>query len=687
MRSSIFKLSSLLTPYLLSSLCTPSLGQVTNASTCNFLKDFPAALTPENLSETVSNVTNHMPIKSHIPGFLDPNEHKAPCIERHLRQYKNANPDLLNLLLEKVVNTLKHNNNIALPAFIILFKLGLSKTLLIDGLSPFHFTFVDDEYINFGNAAELLKLVIDPRWNILDAHMRNYYPDHLETYEEEKAAFIAFYSTYHLLQSLREKLARGDEVLPTPPKAGLSFLNCAILLNDLPLVEKILAHGTFKAEDLNEPDILGNLATDYLQGTYDFVPLLLSAGFNPLAKNNKGETILMSGINDLSPETLSALIAQGAPPLARDHYGNHALHFLTDYKPETIRIFTEIGLSLDDVNQEGRTPFDRFVSLGSHILELERFQLTSDPLYHFWKQLALGEPFSMPQKPGVAAIGIPTVQGLWSTHILHAGRTRSQKDPEIQFSALPEKLIKNSELLKLFDGFITPGSSDSYPKNRPFSIHDLKPERMIPTEIAYQAINQVSSEHQIPLMGYCAGNQHIALYHGATLNKVSNYAGKDHQVVLVPGSFPYYLSLTMPKLNTALETCNLPTVIFRRANTAFSFAALPESFEGKGLRLGALCEGGVVQAVDYGAFKVGFQFHPENFYGRNNRQGKTIDHMFDFMKQSNKVRHKENSIVSLVGEVNKALERMQECERLRGNTCPPLDTLFTEIYDESMGEE
>jgi hypothetical protein len=111
------------------------------------------------------------------------------------------------------------------------------------------------------------------------------------------------------------------------------------------------------------------------------------------------------------------------------------------------------------------------------------------------------------------------------------------------------------------------------------------------------------------------------------------------------------------------------------------------------VRLGALCEKGVALAIDYGNFKVGFQFHPEIFYNRpNNRQRLAIDNMFDFMKARNTAvaaaPTREEGVARFLNGIKGDLDRMEQCEVQRGNICPSHGYQFThDVYDERFMEK
>jgi gamma-glutamyl-gamma-aminobutyrate hydrolase PuuD len=175
----------------------------------------------------------------------------------------------------------------------------------------------------------------------------------------------------------------------------------------------------------------------------------------------------------------------------------------------------------------------------------------------------------------------------------------------------------NDEFIQQFDGLIVPGATDNFPKDKKeFTLKDLNPENMIPTEKLYQHVDGLADKYNIPTIGMCSGNQHIILYHQGTLMPVDNYVDpsdkNNHQGIFKKNSVPYFLTLTPNEQRRALQDCSLPEVVLDIV-TAHHYAGVKEKLGGA-LKVGALSEEGVVQSVYNGVRFFGFQFHPENFY-------------------------------------------------------------------------
>ena len=76
-----------------------------------------------------------------------------------------------------------------------------------------------------------------------------------------------------------------------------------------------------------------------------------------------------------------------------------------------------------------------------------------------------------------------------------------------------------NRLMSAIDGFIVPGAMDSFdsvPHHRsaPFNLEQIDESRMEDHETFYQNVYDYSIKKGIPVMGTCAGNQHLALHHG-----------------------------------------------------------------------------------------------------------------------------------------------------------------------------
>jgi ankyrin repeat protein len=148
-------------------------------------------------------------------------------------------------------------------------------------------------------------------------------------------ALLPVFTSAADIEAYRKALAADDRQLlvamlradagrtPTGPSGGsLLHLACSYLYTkqQAAMVAALIAAGA----SLEARDMYGGTPLNWAAGSdcLDCVHLLLKAGAQPMARNNRGATPLhVSG-----PRVAAALIAAGADPLAVDLQGNRPLH-------------------------------------------------------------------------------------------------------------------------------------------------------------------------------------------------------------------------------------------------------------------------------------------------------------------------------------------------------------------------
>lgn len=276
-------------------------------------------------------------------------------------------------------------------------------------------------------------------------------------------------------------------------------------------------------------------------------------------------------------------------------------------------------------------------------------------------------------KPNMPVIGMTNKYGEWS-HNVHGSMEEGSKMNGIAFLSLKMEDMDNKEFLSIFSGFINPGARDSYPKTmKEFGLEDMDESEMEDEEVAYQKVIDFAIKRGIPYIGFCAGNQHLALYNGGKLHKVSGYDGNNHKAVFNTGSIAYFYTLSTLEQHKLLDSCFMPDVIINNIDTAHSYAVVPHA-PGEGVEVGAVSEEGVVQSIATSLRHTAFQFHPEDHYSeilnkKINREKNILDNFFKMVMQQHAAKtyaEKHELPFSQLDEIRSAAEeevlnRLQQC--------------------------
>ncbi len=241
---------------------------------------------------------------------------------------------------------------------------------------------------------------------------------------------------------------------------------------------------------------------------------------------------------------------------------------------------------------------------------------TSDPLFSLLKQNATIEDVFSDDKD-VVRIAISHGNGFWSTGIWEAARLIMRNHPDVKIHLVDNQMFYSS--FARFDAWINPGAGDTYPRDKPFTIKDWNPTEGM--EKLYQDALEATLNFNIPYLGFCAGSQHFALYHGGTVGMVEGYNGVKHNIHLTKGSLLYFMTLNKDQQNKALQHCDLPDVAFK-GDTAHSFAASSSLLNAEEMRLAATYDNSSVAAgyEHINGIRFGTQFHPEHYYNVFDRE-------------------------------------------------------------------
>jgi gamma-glutamyl-gamma-aminobutyrate hydrolase PuuD/ankyrin repeat protein len=268
--------------------------------------------------------------------------------------------------------------------------------------------------------------------------------------------------------------------------------------------------------------------------------------------------------------------------------------------------------NIDIVSHDGESFVDALLRSEKELID-EVISKSNDPLFVFFKN---GTSLTMPYKgfDQKAHIGISHGEHFWSSGINSFARLMMQNNPKMEFHLVTQDMLSKGgdEFIKQFNGWINPGSGDSYPRGVQ-EFDKSKWAQELDTEQIYQLMLDKTLEFNIPITGMCAGAQNLALYHTGYLYPLEGYTTFGHTMIYKEGTLAHYHAMTAMQQITALKTCEFPVIQFK-GDTAHHFAAVKDKL-GEGLELGAVSEEGVPMAfVHDNGIRSATQFHPEHFY-------------------------------------------------------------------------
>lgn len=366
----------------------------------------------------------------------------------------------------------------------------------------------------------------------------------------------------------------------------------------------------------------------YSQTSSDIVKMLIDAGADVNEITQTGESILQEAA----------------------YFGNI----------DTIEVLLENGANIDALNSNLVSAADvmLFTAKGKHYDRAMALvnKYSNDTVYKYIgqnKSPKLIDDFaSFPINK--TYIAMPTAGEIWSVNWFPIARSIMKKLDNVKIHAFSDVWIEEATAKK-FNGFILQGAYDNFPKDKDFTIRDLKNETMIDSEKLYQKVLWIADKYKIPTLGVCSGNQHIALYHGGVLTSVNGY-GSGHTGRFVEGSIPYFMALNFTEQDLAMNYGIMPPInipIITSHNYSVAERDLGE------LKIGVYSEEGVVQSVYKGMQFIGLQFHPEDMY-MNSTQDEAVLRSQNIINNFIKIAEKHHNYSSSVVEYAAAMSLMQQ---------------------------
>ncbi len=237
----------------------------------------------------------------------------------------------------------------------------------------------------------------------------------------------------------------------------------------------------------------------------------------------------------------------------------------------------------------------------------------------------------------------------------------NNKFPEVKFYFMDLQQVMNMKTLEGFDGWINPGSADSFPRDdSEFNITTWwdRPNKL-GLEHLYQKALDLTFESHTPYFGICGGAQHLALYHGASMKAVNGYWDSAPNVLYDTPSLSMFFAMSLEAQKEALYNCSFSKITFLTM-TYNNYAVI--SHKTGDLELGATSheeEVAMAYAHDCG-IRHGTQYHIELAYGYNEAQTNIID---SFVKQAYITSAaKYENFFPAIDIYSQVSDRIQECK-------------------------
>jgi gamma-glutamyl-gamma-aminobutyrate hydrolase PuuD len=263
--------------------------------------------------------------------------------------------------------------------------------------------------------------------------------------------------------------------------------------------------------------------------------------------------------------------------------------------------------------QDGGTLLDYIFAYHETLDLIELINEVPDPLIYFFKNDT--NPFLPLETPNKTHIAVShgdhfNPNSIWSTL-----RLAMLNHEDVLFYVINLEMVNKygDEFLRQFDGFINPGSPDTFPRNVEKFNNDECSHRLA-LEKLYQHIAAKSYELNVPYLGICGGAQHMVLYHKGYLGPVDDYFGSfDHTIYYTKGSLSSFFAMTPTEKQKLFNNCEVAEVSFK-TSTYNNFAAIADDL-GEGIKLEAVSEEGIAMAYSHeSGIRYGVQFHPESNY-------------------------------------------------------------------------
>ncbi len=190
--------------------------------------------------------------------------------------------------------------------------------------------------------------------------------------------------------------------------------------------------------------------------------------------------------------------------------------------------------------------------------------------------------------------------------------------PNVILGYLTAEMLEDEGIEDLFDGFIFPGENDSFMPGAKsaYSAQDLGTlgTHVLPAEILYQRWIPRVLEKRVPMMGICAGAQHLMMAHGGSIGPAGNQDVEDAHRIL-EYTVPYFMMLSQEKQDALLDRCEADPINLYKVYRQHAYAVLRSSIDNQdGFELAGESLDGDVMAFSKGFLAVATQFHPEDYY-------------------------------------------------------------------------
>jgi ankyrin repeat protein/anthranilate/para-aminobenzoate synthase component II len=300
------------------------------------------------------------------------------------------------------------------------------------------------------------------------------------------------------------------------------------------------------------------------------------------------------------------LIKSGANIYAQNSNNYSCVDLISQIDNESRKnqIIKLISSDLSNVDVDlglGETLADRL--LADERLWFKVVEASKDPLFSLLKT----EPVIANLEIKGPKIAIAHGDGFWSSSIFAFARLIKKKY-QIESFLITSQIIARYgiNIIEKFNAVINPGSDDSFPKDlKTFALKDFKFSMAV--ENHYQFMLDISFKRNLPYLGFCAGIQHLALYHNASIMPVVGFDKGLRNIEVKP------FTLTSFMHSVQFSNCELKKIEFS-GQVAHHYAVDPDAISAN-LEIGASAELNVPMILAHkNGIRYGVQYHPENFY-------------------------------------------------------------------------
>ena len=255
---------------------------------------------------------------------------------------------------------------------------------------------------------------------------------------------------------------------------------------------------------------------------------------------------------------------------------------------------------------------------------------SNDPLYYFFKpNVNFDNPFA---DSNSVHIGISYD---YPQSLPIFPRFYKELYPHIQVHIVNLAMVEQyPDLIKHFDGWINPGSADTFPRNlKEFSALDWNYEKRTSFEHLYQKVIDKVLEYNLPYFGICGGAQHLVLNQEGKLKPVKGFWDAYNMVEYKDFTLSAFLALTDAEAKEALLNCTMPKIhLITKTYNSYSAIAL---HLGDNIKLGATAAGDESIAMAYhreGGLQFATQYHIEELYHQDARQSQIFENFLELVE-------------------------------------------------------